>query len=68
MAIQLTVAAQQNVDETGVSPESDLADLVSGALSEGDLLAACLDGADDDRVAGWREYVAALVALSGVAS
>lgn len=50
-----------NIDETGASPLDDLAQLRSGAQTAASLLEHCLDGADEDRVEGWREYVAALV-------
>lgn len=58
----LTPAALANLAETGTDYRRDLAALRSGATTEEALLEHCLDGADDDRVEGWREYVSALVA------
>lgn len=61
-AVRLSHAAALNVAETGIDPEGDLAALRSGEHTAETLLAYCLDGADEDREHGWREYVAALVA------
>lgn len=60
--IQLTTAAQENIDETGCDPAADLAALRTGEHTRESLLAHCLDGADDNRVQGWEEYVDALCA------
>lgn len=60
--IQFTTAAQENVNETGCDPEVDIAALRSGEHTRESLLKHCLDGADDDRVQGWEEYVDALCA------
>jgi hypothetical protein len=59
-AITLSPAAQLNVEETGCDPLDDLAALRDGRHTAASLLALCLDGADEDRVTGWREYVDAL--------
>lgn len=64
--IELPLAAQANVDETGCDPLDDLEGLASGHISPAGLLEHCLRGAEADRVAGWHEYVAALVALAEV--
>lgn len=69
--LRLSNAALENVEETGIDPMSDVARLRAGEVTEDDLLAECLDGADDDRVQGWREYVDAVVAyvsLDGVSA
>lgn len=63
--IKLTTAAQRNVDETSTDVAADIAALRAGK-TPGALLADCLDGADDDRIEGWREYVAAVAAAAGV--
>lgn len=55
-------AAQINIAETDADWQRDLADLISGKTTPAALLAHCLDGADDDRVGGWEEYVATLEA------
>lgn len=51
--------AAEAVREAGVSPSADVARIRAGLTSEA-LLAECLDGADPDRVEGWRDYVAAV--------
>lgn len=55
--VKLSFAAAQNVEETGCSPREDIAALQAGTLTRETLLAHCLDGADDNRVQGWRDYV-----------
>ena len=55
-------AALENIEETGVDPLADAADLRSGAHTSESLLAQCLRGADDDRAEGWHDYVSALAA------
>jgi len=59
--IHLTPAAIDLVDETGCDPEGDVRDLLDGSQTRETLIAYCLDGAAEDRVEGWREYVAAVV-------
>jgi len=49
-------AALENIKETGIDPADDVARVRAG-LSPDALLAECLEGADEDRVEGWREYV-----------
>lgn len=65
--INFTSAAQANMSETGVTQaevERDLSRVRRGEAEQ--VLAYCLDGADSDRVQGWREYVAALEAAAAV--
>lgn len=59
--MNLTAAAQANVDETGIKPSCDVDSIRAGVHTEASLLDVCLDGADADRVSGWHEYVAAVV-------
>lgn len=69
--VQLTAAAQANVDETSVTPLDDVYDLRmkhSTHEARQKLLALCLDGADEDRVEGWHEYVAEIARLAGCPS
>lgn len=58
--VTLTDAAVENINETGTDVAADLAAIRSGEHTAESLLAECLNGADDDRVQGWREYVAAV--------
>ena len=60
MKIILTPAAVSRCRETATDPEDDVAAIRSGEHTRESLLARCLDGADADRVQGWREYVAAV--------
>jgi hypothetical protein len=60
IALKLSPAAAAAVEETGVDPADDVARVCSGKITEDDLLAECLDGADDDRIQGWRDYVTAV--------
>jgi hypothetical protein len=61
--IRLTDAAMRNIAEIGndIDVANDIAAIRSGRMSEDELLDLCLDGADDDRVQGWREYVDAVI-------
>lgn len=61
--IRLSDAAQANVDETGTDPSVDVARVQNGLTREA-LLLECIDGADDDRLLGWSEYVEAVVAAA----
>jgi len=56
-----SVAAQANIEETGIDPADDIEAVRTGAKSATSLLDECLSGADRDRVQGWREYVDAVV-------
>ena len=58
--IKFSDAAQANIDETGCDPMVDIAALRSGEHTPESLLAQCLDGAEEDRAQGWREYVDAI--------
>lgn len=60
-------AAQLNIDETGISPHTDVVALRAGLTAPEKLLADCLDGAENDRVQGWTDYVETCVALATVA-
>lgn len=60
--VTFTRAAAENIRETGCDVAADLAALRRGQQTPEGLLAHCLDGADEDRVQGWRDYVDALVA------
>lgn len=61
MTIEFTTAALENIEQTGTDFEDDLSRLRSGEVTREQLLAECLDGADEDVVEGWEDYVAALV-------
>jgi len=53
------------IEEVGLTPAEvarDVDDVRAGYLTRDALTALCLDGADDDRVAGWHAYVDAVVA------
>jgi hypothetical protein len=62
--VEMTAAAAECVRETGADVAADVASLRSGEHTAESLLVYCLDGADDDRADGWREYVAAVVAVA----
>lgn len=59
--VQMSKAAAENVVETGADVQADVAAMRTGAHTRASLLAYCLDGAEDDRADGWREYVSAVV-------
>lgn len=63
-----TDAAISNLTETGTDWAADWRALKSGETTPEALLEHCLDGADDDRADGWREYVSALEALLDVST
>jgi hypothetical protein len=54
--ISLTLAAQENVRETGADVDADVSAIRSGDTTREALLAYCLDGADPDRLQGWYGY------------
>lgn len=57
-------AALDNINETGLDTAEmaeDVGQLLRGEVLEAQLLARCLDGADEDREQGWRDYVATIV-------
>ena len=62
--ILLTHAALANIAETGFDPQTDVLRLMAGSMTEDELLAECLDGADMDRVQGWHDYVDAVALAS----
>jgi hypothetical protein len=66
--IKLSSEAQANVDETGADPEEDAYAIRHGETTREKLLAECLDGADEDRVQGWHEYVDAVCEAAGDAN
>jgi len=63
--VKMTEAAAANVEEAGVDVAHDLASLRAGRSTRMTLLQACVDGADDDRVEGWRDYVSAVALAAG---
>lgn len=66
--VTLTRAAAVNVEETGIDPSDDVQRLRAGEVTPEVLMAECLDGADDDRVDGWREYVDNVADAAGVST
>ena len=58
--IELSKAAIENVEECGVEVWDDLDQIRAGRWTRETLLEHCLNGADEDRVAGWHDYVDAL--------
>ncbi len=56
IAFKFSDAAQRNIDELAVDPESDRAEIIRDGTTEAEFLAFCLDGADPDRRQGWRDY------------
>lgn len=54
--------AMRSAEWAGVDVAADIRRLASGEVTTEALLAECLDGADDDRVSGWRSYVSSLSA------
>lgn len=53
----MTTAAARNVAETSTDVDVDIRRFRTGVIDRAALLAECLDGADDDRTDGWRDYV-----------
>lgn len=64
-ALGLSAEALGCVEEVNEDITADLVALIRGEITPEELLAHCLDGADEDREQGWREYVEALVAAAG---
>ena len=58
--IPMTDAASENVRECGVDARKDIARVRNG-LTADQLLSECLDGADEDQVGGWADYVDAVI-------
>jgi hypothetical protein len=67
--LQFSSAALDCIEETGIDPLDDLHALIHGGEfgSPEKLLAHCLDGADENREQGWREYVEILATASRIA-
>ena len=68
--INLTAAALANLEELGLDDDDIRADvdaLRTGKRTRDAFLAECLDGADEDREEGWRDYVSAVASAAGVA-
>lgn len=63
--IELTKAAAQFVEECGVDVVADLRQLHAGRSTRETLLTGCLEGADEDREDGIREYVSAVCEAAG---
>lgn len=71
--IELTPAAYENMQETGMLEASDRsADMArdvqnvrNGDVAVFRLRERCLDGADDDRREGWLDYVGAVARAAG---
>lgn len=57
-------AALECIEETDPEVLADMDKVRSGLLSRETLLMACLDGADDDRTRGWRDYVDEIVRVA----
>lgn len=64
--IEFTQAAASNIEETAADVAHDITRLRSGGWTPAQLLAFCLDGAGDDRIEGWRDYVSAVSLAAGV--
>jgi hypothetical protein len=54
-------AAREFASETGSDVVDDVAAILLGKLNPETFMELCLDGADDDRVAGARAYTAGIV-------
>ncbi len=65
--INLTAAAAANLSEVGmgaIDVTNDVESLANGQRTAEQLLEDCIDGADEDRVQGWRDYVDAVEAAA----
>lgn len=61
--VTMTVAAAQVVEAVSVDVAADVRAIRSGEQTRDELLAECLDGAEDESTrAAWHEYVSAVVA------
>jgi hypothetical protein len=56
--VGMSVEAARSAEAVGCSPREDVEALRSGRITAEQLLAECLEGADDE--SAWREYVAAI--------
>jgi hypothetical protein len=59
--VTMSVEAARSVELAGVDVAADLARARAGLTSE-ELLAECLDGADEAHAEDWRDYVASIMA------
>lgn len=61
-----TMLALANMAESGIGPAGIRSDItaVKRGLTKEALLASCMDGADEDREQGWRDYVDAVMELA----
>ena len=59
-------AALACIAETSADVETDVGLIRAGAISRDELLAQCLDGADEDRAEGWADYVDEVVRLAAL--
>lgn len=64
--VRMSRVAAELVEWTGTDPAADLYRLQSGEVTAAELLADCLDGAEPEHVAGWRDYVACVAAIGTV--
>lgn len=64
-SIKFSTLAALNIEEGSVDIAADVARVRAGLVTAEELLSQCVNGADDDRVQGWREYVSAVVAAAG---
>ena len=53
--------ALSSIEETGCDPDADLQALVTGTQTPAGLWAHCVDGADDDRLDGWKDYFSEVI-------
>lgn len=58
----LPADAVANIEECGIDVIADVARFRRGEVDTDSLFAECIDGADDGRAHGWRQYVAAIAA------
>jgi len=58
---KFTNEALLNIEETCTNYELDLMRIGQLGWTPEEILADCLDGADEDRVQGWHDYVDAIV-------
>lgn len=55
-------AALDAIAETRCDPAEDLQALIEGTHSPSSLWGHCIDGADEDRIEGWRDYFSEVIA------
>lgn len=61
-----SAAAIRNIEETGIDPLEDVRRVREMLVSRDALLEECLQGADDDRIDGWQDYVSAICGLASL--